>query len=250
MAARSTGGRVDGLRLSPFRGTQGRRGHQQCLYRDPFSEASNKNRQAHAFNLLHNPADMRCSLGEVLLAKTRREEAGEVLTRTVSLDSKNARAHYFLALAQPTQGMLQQPLQHYSNACSLQPAVDTVSELHCLMSVNLSRAGQTQKTLKALELAKANGDSNLAELIKARTKGYRQKCRSNRAAGGAREAPAGYSLLRSPRDSVRIPSPPNIQIVTVEGSGTVAYICAPKSTGTVFISNNQFGDETVPMFCQ
>jgi tetratricopeptide (TPR) repeat protein len=135
------------------------------------------------FNLLYNSAEMHCSLGEVLLAKTRQKEAGEVLTRAVSLDSRNARAHYFLALAQAAQGMLEQPLEHYATACSLQPAVDTVPELHYLLSVNLARAGQTQEALKsarrALELAKARGDTNLVGIIKARMEDCRPKSKSN-----------------------------------------------------------------------
>ena len=138
------------------------------------------------FNLLYNSAEMHCSLGEVLLAKARQKEAGEVLTRAVSLDSRNARAHYFLALAQAAQGMFEQPLQHYSIACSLQPAVDTAPELHFLMSVNFARAGQAQEALKsarkALELAEARGDTNLAGIIKARMEDYRQASRSNQAA--------------------------------------------------------------------
>jgi tetratricopeptide (TPR) repeat protein len=135
------------------------------------------------FTVLYNPAEMHCSLGEVLLAKTRKNEAAEVLTRAVGLDPKNARAHYFLALAQAAQGMLEQPLQHYSIACSLQPAVDTVPELHFLLSANLARAGQPQAALrsaqKALDLANARGDTNLVGIIKARMEGYRPKSKPN-----------------------------------------------------------------------
>jgi tetratricopeptide (TPR) repeat protein len=135
------------------------------------------------FNLLYNPAEMHCSLGEVLLAKAREKEAAEVLTRAVSLDPRNARAHYFLALAQAAQGMVVPPLQQYSIACSLEPSVDTVPELHFLLSVNLARAGQTQEALKAaqraLALAKARGDTNLVGIINARMEDYRQKPKSN-----------------------------------------------------------------------
>jgi tetratricopeptide (TPR) repeat protein len=135
------------------------------------------------FNVLYNPAEMHCSLGEVLLAKARQNEAADVLTRAVGLDPKNARAHYYLALAQAAQGMLAQPLQHYSIACSLQPALDTVPELHYLLSVNYAKAGQPQEALKsaqkALELAEARHDANLAGMIKARMEDYRQASRSS-----------------------------------------------------------------------
>jgi tetratricopeptide (TPR) repeat protein len=138
------------------------------------------------FNVLYNPAEMHCSLGEVLLAKARQNEAADVLTRAVGIDPKNARAHYYLALAQAAQGMLAQPLQHYSIACSLQPALDTVPELHYLISLNLAKAGQPQEALKsaqkALELAEARHDANLAGIIKARMEDYRQASRSSPAA--------------------------------------------------------------------
>ena len=133
--------------------------------------------------LPYNPADMHCSLGEILLAKTRPSEAAEVLTRAVSLDANNARAHYYLALAQAAQGMLDQPLQHYSLACSLQPSVDNVPELHYLLSVNLAKAGRAQEALqsarKALELAEARGNASLAAIIKAKIEEYRQATGSN-----------------------------------------------------------------------
>jgi tetratricopeptide (TPR) repeat protein len=129
-------------------------------------------------NGFYDPAEMHCSLGEVLLAKAKQNEAADVLTRAVDLDPKNARAHYYLALAQAAQGMLAQPLQHYSIACSLQPALDTVPELHYLLSVNYAKAGQPREAFKsaqkALELAATRGDAKLAGIIKARMEAYRQ----------------------------------------------------------------------------
>lgn len=128
--------------------------------------------------MLYNPAEMNCSLGEVLLAKAQANEAAEVLTRAVALDPKNARAHYYLALAQAAQGMLDQPLQHYAVALSVQPALDTVPELHYLISVNYAKAGRLQEALKsarkALELAETRGDANFAGIIKTRIEEYRQ----------------------------------------------------------------------------
>ena len=135
------------------------------------------------YNVLYDPADMHCSLGEVLLARAQENEAAAILTRAVELDAKNARAHYFLALAQAAQGKLEEPLKHYSTACAFQPAVDTVPELHFLLSGNLARAGRTPEALKwankALELAQARGDTNLAGIIKARIEEYRPKSKSN-----------------------------------------------------------------------
>jgi len=129
--------------------------------------------------VLYNAAEMHCSLGEVLLAKARVQEATGVLSKAVALDANNARAHYFLALALAAQGMLEEPLKHYSVACSLQPTVDKAPELHLLLSRNLAGAGRLAEALKsaqkALELAEARGDTNLTATIKARIEDYRQK---------------------------------------------------------------------------
>jgi tetratricopeptide (TPR) repeat protein len=128
--------------------------------------------------VLYNAADMHCSLGEVLLAKGQVQEATSVLSKAVALDAKNARAHYFLALALAAQGMLEEPLKHYSVACSLQLTVDKAPELHFLLSRNLAGAGRLAEALrsaqKALELAQARGDTNLVATIKARIEDYRQ----------------------------------------------------------------------------
>ena len=78
--------------------------------------------------------------------------------------------------------MLKEPLEHYSIACSLKPAVDTAPELHFLLSRNLAGAGRIPEALtsaqKALVLAEARGDSGLAATIKARIADYRQKAGS------------------------------------------------------------------------
>jgi tetratricopeptide (TPR) repeat protein len=129
--------------------------------------------------VLYDLADMHCSLGEVLLARAQVQEATGVLSKAVALDAKNARAHYFLALAQAAQGMLEEPLQHYSVACSLQPTVDKAPELHFLLSRNLAGAGRLPEALrsaqKALELAQARGDTNLVATIQAQIEDYRRK---------------------------------------------------------------------------
>ena len=120
----------------------------------------------------------------------------------MALDAKNARAHYFLALAQAAQGMLEEPLKHYSIACSLQPAVDKAPELHFLLSRNLARAGRIPEALrsaqKALELAKARGDTNLVATIKARMEDYRQKAgRQDKQAHPSRSSPVPSELDRT-----------------------------------------------------
>src|ERR1017187_4316505 len=63
----------------------------------------------------------------------------------------------------------------------------------------------------------------------------------------ARNIRGNYALRRR-RAWVRIPKPPNIQSVTVEGSGTDAFACinAAKSIGTLFVINCQL----LPSVCQ
>jgi tetratricopeptide (TPR) repeat protein len=135
---------------------------------------------------LYNVADMHCSLGEVLLAKAQVQEATGELNKAVALDAKNARAHYFLALAQAAQGMLDEPLKHYAIACSLEPKVDLAPELHYLLSGNLARVGRMQEAVKAarkaLELAEARNDLNLVATIKDRMEEYRRKGGASRPA--------------------------------------------------------------------
>jgi tetratricopeptide (TPR) repeat protein len=132
--------------------------------------------------LLYNAAEMHCSLGEVLLAQARVPDATTALNKAVALDAKNPRAHYFLALALAAQGMLEEPLMHYSVACSLQPAVDKAPELHLLLSRNLAAAGRLPEALrsaqKALDLAEARNDTNLVATIKERMADYRRKAAS------------------------------------------------------------------------
>lgn len=143
---------------------------------------------------IYSLADMHCSLGEVLLAKAQVQEATEALNQALALDAKNARAHYFLALAQAAQGLLDEPLKHYSTAISLQPKVDSAPELHYLLSVNLAAAGRMPEALKSaqqgLELAEARGDTNLVATIRGGMEEYRRKAGSDgRASGLKTEVP-------------------------------------------------------------
>ena len=140
--------------------------------------------------VLYNAAEMHCSLGEVLLAQARLPDAAAVLNKAVALDAKNPRAHYFLALAQAAQGMLEEPLKHYSLACAMEPTVDKAPELHFLLSRNLAAAGRLPEALqaaqRALDLAQARKDTNLVAAIKERVADYRQKAGSTGQAGVAK----------------------------------------------------------------
>ncbi len=140
--------------------------------------------------VLYNAAEMHSSLGEVMLALARVSDATAVLNRAVALDAKNPRAHYFLALAQAAQGMLEEPLKHYSLACSLQPSVDQSPELHFLLSRNLAAAGRLPEALKsaqkALDLAQARNETNLVATIKEQMAEYRRQAESTGQAGASK----------------------------------------------------------------
>ena len=112
-------------------------------------------------------------LGEALVANGEAGRATTILTKAVSLNPKNARAHYLLALALAAQGLIQEPAKQYSTAKSLQPDIDTIPDLHVLMSLNYEKAGQFRAALEsaqtALALARATGDAHLIQLARDRT---------------------------------------------------------------------------------
>jgi len=129
------------------------------------------------FNTLgYSAAEMNATLGEVWLSQGHVAEAGGVLATAVNLDSKNAKAQYYLALCMAAQGRFDEALEHYPVACSLDATVDTVPELHMLFYGHYAKAGRTDLALasarKALALAENRGDLALADTIKAQIAGY------------------------------------------------------------------------------
>ncbi len=131
------------------------------------------------FDRRYNPVDMHNLLGEALVANGEAGRATTILTKAVSLNPKNARAHYLLALALAAQGLIQEPAKQYSTAKSLQPDIDTIPDLHVLMSLNYEKAGQFRAALEsaqtALALARATGDAHLIQLARDRL----DVCREN-----------------------------------------------------------------------
>jgi len=117
----------------------------------------------------YSAAEMNATLGEVWLSMGRVPDAAAVLATAVNLDPKNAKAQYYLALCMAAQGQFEEALRHYPVACSLDPSVDTVPELHMLLSGYYVKAGRTDQALasarKALTLAQNRGDLNLADTI-------------------------------------------------------------------------------------
>jgi len=131
------------------------------------------------FDRRYNPVEMHCALGDALVANGQAREAASVLSKAVSLNPKHARAHYLLALALAAQGLTREPAEHYSLAISLAPGIDTIPELHLLMSVNYQKAGQLRAALDsaqtALKVAQTRGDENLVQTARDRVSECREQ---------------------------------------------------------------------------
>ena len=138
------------------------------------------------FDRRYNPADMRCWLGEALLAQQQTKEAAKVLRQAISFNPESAQSHYLLAFAFAAQGMTAEAAAEYSKAIALKAGVDTMPELHFLMSVNYEKAGEFRQALssarKALELAHhTKRDAALIQGFEARV----EECETQAARGSA-----------------------------------------------------------------
>lgn len=117
-----------------------------------------------------NAVSMHHNLGLALFYTGKSKQAFVHFSEAVRLDPNNAEAHYSLALALAEQRDIDQALVHYSKAVRLRPQVDTSPLLHYLLAMNYGEARQfrqaVQSAQKALDLARATGDQNLAQEIK------------------------------------------------------------------------------------
>jgi Flp pilus assembly protein TadD len=126
----------------------------------------------------YKPENMHYALGMASLHTGKFKEAESHISQSVSLNPNNAEFHYSLAMVTAVQGNIDETLTHYAEAVRLDPAVDKSPTLHDLLGMNHARAGQFQKAVlsseKALELARAAGEENLARQIEERIKLYKQ----------------------------------------------------------------------------
>jgi len=133
------------------------------------------------FDQRYCPAEMNCMLGEAFSRKGMAKEAANALGKTVALAPRHARAQYLLALSLAAQGLLDQALQHYHTATSVQPGIDTSPELHFLFSVEHEKLGQFKEALqsaeKALALAPAKTDPAMLNAFKERVETCRDRLR-------------------------------------------------------------------------
>lgn len=129
------------------------------------------------FDRRYNPVAMRCALGEALVANSQPARAVDTLTQAVSLNAKNAQAHYLLALALAAQGGTDNAAQQCELACDLQPGIDTIPDLHMILSANYEKSGQFSAALtsaqRALGIVQSGGDAHSIQAAQQRI----QRCR-------------------------------------------------------------------------
>ena len=126
----------------------------------------------------YNPVNMRLNLARALLFKGELTKAAGHLNTALKLDPENATVNYELAQALAAQGDVRGSLKHYVRAVRLEPKVDTSPTLHAVLGSHFARAGRFREALasahKALQLALAAGETDLAQQIKKRIERYKQ----------------------------------------------------------------------------
>jgi tetratricopeptide (TPR) repeat protein len=126
----------------------------------------------------YKPVNMLYALGMAFFSKGDFKQAATHLSEAVRLDPNDARSHYNLAAVLAAQGKIDEPLAHYSKAVALRPAIDKSPVLHDILAVNYAKAGRFREAIvsaqKALNLALAAGDNQLAQEIEQRIVLYRQ----------------------------------------------------------------------------
>jgi tetratricopeptide (TPR) repeat protein len=139
-------------------------------------------RMPQGFDEQYNPLNMRLSLGRAFLYAGNSKEAAVHLAEAVRLDPNNAEGHYSLAIALVDQGAIDQTIEHYSIAVKLKPQVDTSPTLHHIMGMKYAELGRFRDAIlsaeKALSLARAAKDEQLAQTILHWLEIYRQASKS------------------------------------------------------------------------
>ena len=118
----------------------------------------------------YTPARVHFHLGEALLLTGRSKEAQPHLSKVVELDPNHAEAHYRLAQVLADLGQPDRALAHYTRAVKINPKVDISPALHHLLAASYMQKRQFQEALRheerALALAQAQGDQQLAAALK------------------------------------------------------------------------------------
>jgi tetratricopeptide (TPR) repeat protein len=105
-------------------------------------------------------------------------------SEALGLDPNNAGLRYDLANALAAQGKNDEAIRQYSIAVSLEPGLAKSPVLHDLLAASYAKAGQFSKAViyaeRALNLARAAGNQQLAEQIRQRIEYYQQQAVSER----------------------------------------------------------------------
>jgi len=126
-----------------------------------------------ALQLKPDDARVHFNLGSALARQGKSAEAVEHYERALRLNPNDASVHNNLGLALIDQGKLTEAIEHFQQALQCDP---NFIEAHFNLGNALAKEGRLNDAMKhfqqALALAKARGDTALAETIRARLKSY------------------------------------------------------------------------------
>jgi protein O-mannosyl-transferase len=115
------------------------------------------------------------NLGVALAKQMRLDEAVGYLGRALQLKPDHADSHVYLGVALAAQNKSAEAIQHFERALQLKPDQATV---HCYLGLALAGQGKSAEAVQhfqqALDLATAQGNTVLAESIRARLAAYQQ----------------------------------------------------------------------------
>ena len=132
----------------------------------------------------YNAFDMHYNLGRALFYSGDFRQSEVHFYKALHLDPENAGLRYNLATTFAAQGKNDEALRHYSKAVSLKPELGKSPVLHDLLAASYAKVGQFSKAVisaeKALNLARAAGNQQLARQIEGRIEFYQQQAVSER----------------------------------------------------------------------
>ncbi len=136
-------------------------------------------RMPHGIDKQYNAVDMNYNLGIALFHSGNFRQSVVHLSEAVRLSPAEAELHYDLAVALATEGKIDDALRHYAKAVSIEPTLDKSPVIYHLLAIKYANEGQLRKAIfsaeKALNLALAAGDQQLALQIKERLEFYQQQ---------------------------------------------------------------------------
>ena len=127
----------------------------------------------------YNAVDMHYNLGLALFYSGDFSRSTVHLSEAVRLSPAEGKLHYDLAVALAAEGKTDDALRHYAKAISIKPSLDKSPLIHFLLARRYANEGQLRKAIlsaeKALNLALAAGNQQLALQIKERLEFYQQQ---------------------------------------------------------------------------